>query len=88
VNRVVLKFNKRGFIDRVLSDEEIEVYWVEPRFPHDRVNLVTTTLVGEKFVDKEICGYPIGHATDHIHGPLKALPKSRPRSPTSTSEEV
>lgn len=81
-NRVTLTFDEGGGIVRICSDEPVEVYFVSPHTPHDRVYLYGSTDVGPQHVREEIGGYAVGHAHDGTiggeDGAAPRLPPSRP----------
>jgi hypothetical protein len=64
MNRVTITFEKNGDIGRICSDAPIELYFVCPHIPEDRVYLYGGVEVGPKFVRREIGGYAVGHAND------------------------
>ena len=82
MNRITLTMNQNGEIVRICSDEPVEVYYVSPHTPHDRVYLYGSVFVGPQHVREEIGSYAVGHATDgtlNVGEPVSPkLPPSRP----------
>lgn len=82
MNRVTLTLNPNGDIERICSDEPIELYFVSPHTPGDRVYLYSSVDVGPQYVREEIGSYAVGHADDgtlNTGGPVSPrLPPSRP----------
>lgn len=81
MNRITLTLD-RGNVVKICSDEPVDVYFVDPAVPHDRVYLYGSVEVGPQFVRREIGGYAVGHAHDgtlDVGGPIcPRLPPSRP----------
>jgi len=99
VNRVTLTLDHKGDITRICSDEPVELYFVNPHTPHDKVYLYGSVEVGPQFVQQEIGGYAVGHATDGtltVGEPVspfsrerseRKLPPSRPKLRVITDED-
>jgi hypothetical protein len=83
LSRVTITLKANGDIDRVCSDEPIELYFVSPHTPEDRVYLFAAVNVGPQHVRQEIGGFAVGHADDgtlQTGGPVSPkLPPSRPQ---------
>jgi len=69
MNRIVLTQNEHGDLVHICADEEIAIYWIDPRTPHDRVYLYSAAQFGREFVEKELGTSPVGHANDGILPP-------------------
>jgi hypothetical protein len=82
MNRIALTLD-RGCVAKVCADDALEVYFVDPSAPRDRVYLYGATEVGPQFVRQEIGGFGVGHAYDGTlsgTGPVNPrLPPSRPK---------
>lgn len=68
MNRITLTFDEGGSIVRICSDEPVEVFFVSPHTPHDRVYLYGSNDVGPQYVREEIGGFAVGHADDGTLG--------------------
>lgn len=80
MNRITLTLDRNGDIDRICSDEPVEVYFVSPHTPADRVYLYGGVEVGPQFVRQEIGGFAVGHADD---GTLSTSEMVSPKLPPS-----
>lgn len=80
MNRFCILLDKNGEIDRLVADQELEIFFVDPRVPHDRVYKYSAADFGPEFVRELIGGYAVGHANDGTLGPGNAprLPPSKP----------
>lgn len=75
MNRVCITQDKNGDITGICADEPVEIYFVNPHLPHDRVYLYMAADFGPHHVRAAIGGYPVGHAGDEIS---PRLPPSKP----------
>jgi hypothetical protein len=66
MKRITFTFDERGLIRSICADEEVEVYFVSPHVPRDRVYRCSSLRVGPEHVDEEIKGWPVG---DKDHRP-------------------
>ena len=64
MNRITLTLNEHGEVVRICSDEPIEIYFVSPHTPHDRVYIYNSVNIGPQHVHAEIGEYVVGHAAD------------------------
>jgi hypothetical protein len=81
MNRLVIRLTPDGNIDRICSDEKIEVLFVDAGATNDRVYLFSSVKIGWQHVQREIDGHQVGHIDDgKLSGkrPVK-LPPSMPR---------
>lgn len=56
MNSITLTIDEHGGIFRICADEEIEVYFVQPSVPEERVYRYGATRVGPEYVDVQIEG--------------------------------
>jgi len=82
MNRIAITLNEHGELDRICSDEVVEVYIVDPKCKEDRVYLYGAVETGPQFVRQEIGGYVVGHANDGTLGDNLVSPKLPPSTPT------
>ena len=80
MNRFCILLDEKGEIDRLVADEPIEIYWVDPRVPHDRVYKYEAADFGPQFVRELIGGFAVGHMNDGGLGigSESKLPPSKP----------
>lgn len=82
MNRVTIELTANGEIGTICSDEPIELYFVSPSTPRDRVYLYDAVKIGPEHVRSQIGGYSVGHADDGTldtgQPPSPRLPPSRP----------
>jgi hypothetical protein len=65
MNRITFTMDKRGLIERICADAEVEVYIVSPHTPRDRVYRWSSVRVGSEAVREGIEGWPVGDK-DHL----------------------
>lgn len=81
MNRFCILLDKNGEIDRLIADQEVEIFFIDPRVPHDRVYKYGAGNFGPQFVRELIGGYAVGHANDGTLGGdvvASRLPPSKP----------
>lgn len=79
MNRICIIQDDRGDITGICADEPIEVYFVNPHLPQDRVYLYSSADFGPQHVRAAIGGYSVGHADDDVFGgSAPRLPPSKP----------
>jgi hypothetical protein len=64
MNRITITFKSNGDIGDICSDEPVEIYFVDPNMPADRVYLYQSAKIGPEHVRNEIGGYAVGHRDD------------------------
>lgn len=57
MNRITLTIDEHGSIVRICADAEVEIYFVEPSRPEERVYRYGSTQVGPEHVDEQIDGW-------------------------------
>jgi hypothetical protein len=67
MNRVILIMDEHSHVADICSDEKIELYFISPSCPNDRVYLYRSVQVGTKFVDEQIRDWPIWSSTEVDH---------------------
>ncbi|HEV7266408.1 MAG TPA: hypothetical protein VGN83_16025 [Falsiroseomonas sp.] len=60
MNRITITFDTLGFIQRICSDDEVEVYVVSPPPSVDRVYRMSMVEVGQHHLDEELGTHPVG----------------------------
>jgi hypothetical protein len=60
MKRITFTFDERRLIRSICADEEVEVYFVSPHVPRDRVYRWSSLRVGPEHVNEEIEGWPVG----------------------------
>ena len=81
MNRFCILLDKNGEIDRLCADQAVEIYFVDPRVPHDRVYKYGSADFGPQFVRDLIGGYAVSHISDGVLG-IGNEPKLPPSKPT------
>ena len=64
MNRLCIVLDQHGQISEICADEPLEIYWVDPSVPHDRVYLYQSAKIGPQYVRQLIGGYAVGHIDD------------------------
>ena len=82
MNRLCIVLDKHGQIDEICADEPLEIYWVDPHVPHDRVYLYQSAKIGPQHVREQIGGYAVGHADDGTFGGDVVSPRLPPSKPS------
>ena len=83
-NRVCIELDENGHICNIVADEEVEIFIVDPKVPHDRVYQYESTEFGSQYVRKMIGGYAVGHLHDGTLGISDGTGKRKPSVPTLT----
>lgn len=80
MNRIAITFDTNGNIQQISADAPVEIYFVDPNFPRDRVYRYEAARIGPQYVRDQISGYAVGHAGDGSLGDFSAphRPPSRP----------
>lgn len=80
LNRVVITLNERGDLVGVCADSPVQVLINCPSCPADRVYEYEAA-IGPQHVQREIGGYPVGHAYDGTLGIGDGTGKRPPSKP-------
>jgi hypothetical protein len=83
MNRICIVIDKNGDITDIAADTEIEIFWVAPHCPRDRVYKYESAEIGPEYVRKWIGGYPVGHLNDGTFG-IGEGSKMQPSKPKLT----
>lgn len=62
MNRIAIYLNQDGEIQQISSDTPVEIFFVDPDIPIDRVYRYESTIIGPEFVQEQISGHATGHA--------------------------
>ena len=68
MNRLTITLTENGEIGTICADSPLEIYFVCPHVPHDRVYLYGAANIGPEFVREQIGGYSVGHWGDGTFG--------------------
>lgn len=59
MNRITFTLDANGHLRWICADQEVEVYIVHPKVPHERVYKWSSLKVGQGAVEEEIGGWPV-----------------------------